>query len=121
MPRLLLIEDDNALRRALVTMLSQRGFEVFDAADGASAIPLATSCQPDFILCDIDLPDTDGYALLAELNGVSMQAQWYFMTGQPVDMLTLQATQGSVAGFIMKPFDVDELLAVFQQETAART
>lgn len=116
MPRLLLIEDDTPVRRALAELLSRRGFEVIDAADGTEALRQARTCQPDFVLCDIDLPDIDGYALLDDLHDITLSAQWYFMTGKPVDMLALQSTQGIIAGFVMKPFDVDELMAVLAEE-----
>jgi DNA-binding response OmpR family regulator len=112
MPRLLLIEDDNPLRRALADLLVRRGYEVFDAADGKTGLNLAFSCQPDIILCDIDLPGVNGFTVLNELNqrGVLAHSTLYFMTGHPVDMFALQEATGNVAGFIMKPFDVDELL-----------
>ena len=120
MSRLLIIEDDAPVRRALAELLSRRGFEVLDAADGAEALRLARSCHPDFVLCDIDLPDIDGYVLLDELHEITLSAQWYFMTGKPVDMLALQSTQGIIAGFVMKPFDVDELMDVLMEEHGAR-
>ena len=120
MPRLLLIEDDAPVRRALAELLSRRGFEIFDAATGNEALSLAHDCQPEFVLCDIDLPDIDGYAVMDELHEVTTYARWFFMTGKPVDMLALQSTQGIIAGFVMKPFDVDELLTVFRESSKAR-
>lgn len=114
MIKILLIEDHNVFRQALADLLTRRGFEVFDAPDGASALRLAPNNHWDIVLCDIALPDMDGYRLLEEIPRLTTYAKWFFMTGNPIDMLTLQATHGEVADYIIKPFDMEKLLTIIQ-------
>ena len=117
MSRLLLIEDDAPLSRALSEFLSRRDFTVLHAADGKHGVEMAMKHRPEIILCDIELPGASGYKILHYLatHGALENTSFFFMTGHPIDMFALQKAQGRVAGFIMKPFDVDELLNTIHQ------
>ncbi|GGV05920.1 DNA-binding response regulator [Streptomyces filipinensis] len=110
MTRVLVVEDDPQLVRALVINLQARHYGVDSAPDGATALRLAAARQPDAVLLDLGLPDMDGVDIIKGLRG------W---TRVPV--LVLSARQGSdekVAAldagaddYITKPFSMDELLA----------
>jgi PAS domain S-box-containing protein len=66
--RILLVEDHEATRNALVQILRQRGFKVFAAASSTAALHMAASEPFDLVLSDIGLPDGDGYALMQKLR-----------------------------------------------------
>ncbi|WP_316780744.1 response regulator [Streptomyces sasae] len=110
MTRVLVVEDDPQLVRALVINLQARKYGVDAAPDGATALRLAAARQPDVVMLDLGLPDMDGIDVIKALRG------W---TRVPV--LVLSARQGSdekVAAldagaddYITKPFSMDELLA----------
>src|ERR1043166_9469273 len=110
MTRVLVVEDDPQLVRALVINLQARKYGVDAAPDGATALRLAAAHQPDVVMLDLGLPDMDGIDVLKALRG------W---TRVPV--LVLSARQGSEekvaaldAGaddYITKPFNMNELLA----------
>ncbi|MFF7357520.1 MULTISPECIES: response regulator [Streptomyces] len=110
MTRVLVVEDDPQLVRALVINLQARHYGVDSAPDGATALRLAAARQPDAVLLDLGLPDMDGVDIIRGLRGWSR-----------VPVLVLSARQGSdekVAAldagaddYITKPFSMDELLA----------
>ncbi|MEU8030090.1 response regulator transcription factor [Streptomyces sp. NPDC049099] len=110
MTRVLVVEDDPQLVRALVINLQARHYGVDAAPDGATALRLAAARRPDVVLLDLGLPDMDGIDVLKALRG------W---TRAPV--MVLSARQGSdekVAAldagaddYVTKPFSMDELLA----------
>ncbi|MBO4253068.1 response regulator [Streptomyces griseorubiginosus] len=110
MTRVLVVEDDPQLVRALVINLQARKYGVDAAPDGATALRLAAARQPDVVMLDLGLPDMDGIDVIKALRG------W---TRVPV--LVLSARQGSEekvaaldAGaddYITKPFNMNELLA----------
>ncbi|MEU1273385.1 response regulator [Streptomyces sp. NPDC005799] len=110
MTRVLVVEDDPQLVRALVINLQARKYGVDSAPDGATALRLAAARQPDVVMLDLGLPDMDGIDVIKALRG------W---TRVPV--LVLSARQGSEekvaaldAGaddYITKPFNMNELLA----------
>ncbi|GHC93738.1 response regulator [Streptomyces violaceochromogenes] len=110
MTRVLVVEDDPQLVRALVLNLQARHYGVDAAPDGATALRLAAARQPDVVLLDLGLPDMDGVAVIKGLRGWTR-----------VPILVLSARQGSdekVAAldagaddYVTKPFSMNELLA----------
>ncbi|MGV9246530.1 hybrid sensor histidine kinase/response regulator [Streptomyces sp. NPDC003710] len=110
MTRVLVVEDDPQLVRALVINLQARQYGVDAAPDGATALRLAAARQPDVVLLDLGLPDMDGVDVIKALRG------W---TRVPILVLSArQASDEKVAAldaggddYITKPFSMDELLA----------
>lgn len=108
--KVLVVDDERALRELLEYGLGQAGFHVRSATEGASALPLIATWTPDLIVLDVMLPGPDGFALLPEIRR---------MTTAPVVMLTARTeTAEKVAGlsagaddYVSKPFDLDELVA----------
>ncbi|MEU2711765.1 response regulator [Streptomyces sp. NPDC007205] len=110
MTRVLVVEDDPQLVRALVITLQARHYGVDAATDGATALRLAAARRPDVVLLDLGLPDMDGIHVIKALRG------W---TRAPVMVLSArQASDEKVAAldagaddYVTKPFSMDELLA----------
>ncbi|MDQ1048596.1 response regulator [Streptomyces sp. V4I2] len=110
MTRVLVVEDDPQLVRALVINMQARQYGVDAAPDGATALRLAAARQPDVVLLDLGLPDMDGTDVIKALRG------W---TKVPILVLSArQASDEKVAAlnagaddYITKPFSMDELLA----------
>jgi len=110
MSKILVVDDDPGLLRALSINLRARHFEVQTASDGASALRLAGSFVPDLVVLDLGLPDIDGVDVVAGLRG------W---TSVPIIVLSARDSQATKvdaldAGaddYMTKPFGMDELLA----------
>ncbi|SOD84857.1 response regulator [Streptomyces sp. Ag109_G2-15] len=110
MTRVLVVEDDPQLVRALVLNLQARRYGVDAAPDGATALRLAAARRPDVVLLDLGLPDMDGVDVIKAVRG------W---TRVPILVLSArQASDEKVAAldagaddYITKPFSMDELLA----------
>ncbi|WP_030948874.1 response regulator [Streptomyces sp. NRRL S-646] len=110
MTRVLVVEDDPQLVRALVINLQARQYGVDAAPDGATALRLAAARQPDVVMLDLGLPDMDGVDVIKALRG------W---TRVPILVLSArQASEEKVAAldagaddYVTKPFSMDELLA----------
>ncbi|MBE1602931.1 Response regulator receiver domain-containing protein [Streptomyces sp. 1222.2] len=110
MTRVLVVEDDPQLVRALIINLQARRYGVDAAPDGATALRLAAARQPDVVLLDLGLPDMDGVEVIKALRA------W---TRVPIMVLSArQASEEKVAAldvgaddYITKPFSMDELLA----------
>ncbi|GHA44382.1 response regulator [Streptomyces purpurascens] len=110
MTRVLVVEDDPQLVRALIINLQARRYGIDAAPDGATALRLAAARQPDVVLLDLGLPDMDGVDVIKALRG------W---TRVPILVLSArQASEEKVAAldvgaddYITKPFSMNELLA----------
>lgn len=109
--RLLLVEDDPAMRATLQRTLARRGMQVRTAADGPSALLEWQTDQPDAIVLDLSLPGMDGLQVLQAARQQGLRT--------PVLILTARGTVGDrVLGlnagaddYLAKPFDLDELEA----------
>ncbi len=110
MTRVLLVDDDKALTRALSINLKARGYEVDVALTGRAALELAGGRPPDVVVLDLGLPDLDGLEVVHGLRG------W---TRVPVLVLSAREDQSDKVAaldagaddYVTKPFGMDELLA----------
>src|SRR5471030_2341257 len=66
--KVLIIEDNNDIRDNVVEILELAGYEVFDAPNGKTGVEMAVKNLPDIILCDIMMPELDGYGVLHIIN-----------------------------------------------------
>jgi two-component system KDP operon response regulator KdpE len=110
MTRVLIVEDEPQLLRALGINLRARRYEVETVADGASALRAAAATPPDLVILDLGLPDMDGTEVIHGLRG------W---TRVPIIILSARDTQSDKVNaldagaddYLTKPFGMDELLA----------
>ena len=79
MSRILVIEDEPEMRRNLVTVLQMEGYEAIAAENGMKGLDLAKAHEPDLILCDVMIPELDGYGVLQALHKDSRAAQTPFI------------------------------------------
>jgi len=109
-PRILVVDDEAAIRRFLKTGLASEGYDVVEAETGAAAIDLAVKEKPDLVILDLGLPDRDGLGVLQQLRRTSLV---------PVVMLSVRSDEkGKVAAldlgaddYVTKPFGMSELIA----------
>jgi two-component system KDP operon response regulator KdpE len=107
-PQLLLVEDDSAIRSALVRALSDRGHGVDTAPTGMEGLHSALEGEPDLILLDLGLPDVDGATLLKMLRGVS-QVPVVVITAQDDEGQIIRALDAGADDYVVKPFSADHL------------
>ncbi|HKT02244.1 MAG TPA: response regulator [Rugosimonospora sp.] len=109
-PRLLVVDDDRQLLRALRINLSARGYEVAVAPDGASALAAASRQPPDLLIVDLGLPDMDGVQVVEGVRGWST-APIIVLSARDVEQAKVQALDAGADDYVTKPFGMDELLA----------
>ncbi|MGV9727766.1 response regulator [Streptomyces albogriseolus] len=110
MTRVLVVEDDPQLVRALVLNLRARHYGVDAAPDGATALRLAAARQPDVVLLDLGLPDMDGVDVIKGLRGWSRVPILVLSARQASDE-KVTALDAGADDYVTKPFSVNELLA----------
>lgn len=112
MKTILVIEDQPVMRQKTVTILRMEGYEVLEAADGLAGIRLAQDELPDLILCDIMMPDRDGYAVLEAVRTQKATATtpFIFLTakGEKMDLRT--GMNLGADDYLVKPVPRVELL-----------
>jgi CheY-like chemotaxis protein len=113
MKKILVIEDENFIRENLLELLEIEGFEAVGAENGCVGVELAKQQQPDLILCDVMMPELDGYGVLEALrrDPVTARIPFLFLTAS-ADRTNLQKIRDlGIDDYILKPFNVDKFLA----------
>ena len=110
MSRVLVVDDDPQLLRALRITLRASGYEVHTARDGRAALQQAAEVQPDVIVLDLGLPDLDGTEVLAGVR------PWYqgavlVLSARTDSQDKVHALDAGADDYVTKPFDMGELLA----------
>jgi two-component system KDP operon response regulator KdpE len=108
--RVLVVDDDRQLLRALRINLSARGYEVDIAPDGAAALALASRQPPDLIIVDLGLPDMDGVTVVEGIRGWCT-APIIVLSARHVEQSKVHALDAGADDYVTKPFGMDELLA----------
>ncbi len=111
MDRLLVVEDDTALRGALLAALRSGGYEVVEAADGETALQALATGPVSLVLTDIQMAPMDGYTLLGEIKRQWPQTPVVMMTAFGDIARAVQAVRDGASHYLTKPFDIDVLLA----------
>jgi len=110
MTRVLVVDDDIALARALSINLRARSYDVDVAATGTDALHLAARNPPDLVILDLGLPDLDGTDVIAGLIGWST-APIIVLSARDSQTGKVAALDAGAVDFVVKPFGMDELLA----------
>ena len=110
MTRILLVDDDTQLLRALRINLTARRYEVVTAADGTTALAVAARTPPDLAIIDLGLPDLDGVAVVEGLRGWT-QIPIIVLSARDTGAAKVDALDAGADDYVTKPFGMDELLA----------
>ena len=110
MTRILVVDDEPQLVRAVRINLRARGYEVDTAPDGGSALRLATHRPPDLVVLDLGLPDVEGVEVIRGLRGWS-SVPIIVLSGRIDSADKVAALDAGADDYMTKPFGVDELLA----------
>jgi len=114
--RVLIVEDDPELRRALALNLTARGYAVVTAADGTTALNEAASAVPDVVVLDLGLPDLDGMDIIRALRAYS-RTPIVVLSGRSESGDKVSALDSGADDYVTKPFDIHELVARLRAAT----
>jgi DNA-binding NarL/FixJ family response regulator len=112
--RLLIVDDEPKLLRAIALDLKGEGYDVSTARSGNEALVSVAQRLPDLIVSDIRMPEMDGYALARRLrqNQSTGLVPIVFLTAKDTTADRIEGFRTGVDAYLTKPFDPDELLAV---------
>jgi DNA-binding NarL/FixJ family response regulator len=112
MNKILVIEDEPAMRANLEDILELEGFLPLLAANGREGIRLAREQQPDLVLCDILMPDMNGYAVLEALRAepATVRIPLVFLTAKGARAEVREGMEMGADDYLIKPVRVEELL-----------
>jgi two-component system, OmpR family, KDP operon response regulator KdpE len=110
MTRVLVVDDEPQIVRALQINLKARRYEVHVAGSGTAALKVAAQHPPDLVILDLGLPDLDGIEVIRGLRGW-MEAPILVLSGRTNSTDKVEALDAGADDYLTKPFGIDELLA----------
>jgi DNA-binding NtrC family response regulator len=114
--RILIVEDEDKLRRVIQLHLESAGFEILTAANADQAMPLAPSAN--LVLTDLRLPGMDGLRFIQQLQSKGVQVPVVVMTAHGSVEAAVEAMKLGASDFLQKPFSLDHLTTVVQKALA---
>ena len=109
-PLILVVDDEKSIRSFLRISIEMQGYKCIDASDGATALMLATSRNPDIMVLDLGLPDIDGVDVIKKLRTIS-QMPIIIISARGHEREKIEALDAGADDYLTKPFSVPELLA----------
>ncbi|MBI2511459.1 MAG: response regulator transcription factor [Opitutae bacterium] len=110
-PRVLIVDDDEEARRALTTLLRALGYATDEAANGREGLARIAAAAPDVLLLDIDMPEMNGWQVLAALRERNYAGATIVLTGADTTEDAVRALTAGADDFLAKPCEQRELVA----------
>jgi len=116
---ILLVDDEEGIRKVLSILLADMGYEVYMAADGTEALRVFEDLRPPIVLTDIKMPEMDGIELLRKLKQISPETEVIMITGHGDMDLAIKSVKYEATDFVTKPIN-DEVLEIALQRAHER-
>jgi CheY-like chemotaxis protein len=115
MTRILIIDDEQSVREVLKIALSEKGYEILEAADGREGVKQFQSATPDVVITDVMMPEMDGIEVMRRIRETSESADIIIMTGYGSEELVIEALRYGASNYLKKPIDFEDLFAVIDK------
>ena len=114
--RILVVDDDESIRKVLATILEDNGYAVDTAKNGEEAIKKSRLKFYNVALIDIRLPDIEGIELLTKMRNTTPKMRKIIITGYPALQNAIDALNKGADAYIVKPFDMDKVIQTIKEQ-----
>jgi DNA-binding NtrC family response regulator len=119
-PRILVVDDELLIRDLLYDFFSGQGWDISVAENGAKALEILERKEIDLLLTDLRMPEMDGITLTSEVRENYPQIPIVIMTAYPSVETAVEAIRHKVADYVVKPFNVNQLLKTLRMQLEER-
>ena len=110
--RILVVEDEQAAREALIDLLSEAGYEVHGAGDGEEAVTIAQEYSFNLVITDLKMPRSDGLQVLEEVKKIDPRTMVIVCTGYATVNTAVKAMKLGAYDYVTKPVKIEEMKLV---------
>src|ERR1700685_3167578 len=120
--KVLLVDDDEAIREMMTATLAHKGFEVVSAANATEALKLITTENFDVLITDLHMPNpSDGFAVITAMRHLQPKALTLLVSGYPARKRPMAAIPLQAEAIIVKPIETGKLAHLVQDKLFTRT
>ena len=124
MAKILIVDDEKAMRQAMAQILKDEGHSIVEAGDGEQGLKIIqgdVSSRPDLVFLDLKMPKTQGSAVLKALGKTLFELPVIVMTAYGTSRTAIEAMQLGAYDYLTKPFDLEDLVNLVQKALAHHT
>jgi DNA-binding NtrC family response regulator len=115
MSRILLVDDDDQLRKSFIKLLSEEGYTVDSAASGEKGLDMLQQELPDLVILDMRLPGMSGLETYEAIQAVDPKLPVVIMTAFGTTETAIEATKRGAFDYVLKPFEIPDMLSIIGQ------
>lgn len=115
MSKILIIDDDDQLRTSFEKLLKMENYQVHSAASGESGLAMISENPPDLVILDMRLPGKNGFEVFQEIHRKEPKLPVIIMTAYGTTETAIKATKMGAFDYILKPFDIPDMLSYIRQ------
>lgn len=119
MTTILIIDDDDPLRKSFNKLLTEEGYTVQSAASGEAGLRIVREGMPDLVILDVRLPGMSGLETFQAIHAMDQRVPTIIMTAFGTTETAIEATKMGAFDYVLKPFDVPDMLATIKQALEA--
>jgi nitrogen regulation protein NR(I) len=119
MSTILIIDDDDQLRKSFYKLLSEEGYTAEGAASGEAGLEIVQNQSPDLVIIDVRLPGMNGLETFEAIHALEPKLPVIIMTAYGTTETAIQATKMGAFDYILKPFEIPDMLTVINQALEA--
>lgn len=118
--RVLIVDDSPLMRMVVKNILAPAGYEVVgEVGDGRQAVDAYKNLKPDLVTMDVVMPNLDGLGALKEIRALDAGAKILMVSSAGQNTMVQEAIRHGAAGYVVKPFQADKMMAAVQQAVGA--
>jgi len=115
MNKILIVDDDDQLRKSFTKLLREEGYHVESTASGEEGLQMVRSSSPDVVVLDVRLPGMNGLETFKVLHAADPKLPVIFMTAFSTTETAIEATKMGAFDYVLKPFDIPDMLKTIRQ------
>ncbi len=119
MATILIIDDDDQLRKSFAKLLTEEGYRVQSAASGEAGVRVVQDQMPDLVILDVRLPGMSGLETFKAIHAIDHRVPVIIMTAFGTTETAIEATKMGAFDYVLKPFDIPEMLNTIKQAQEA--
>ncbi|MBU0988522.1 MAG: sigma-54 dependent transcriptional regulator [Proteobacteria bacterium] len=119
MSKILIIDDDDQLRKSFEKLLTEENYRVICAASGEAGLKMVPEVMPDLVILDMRLPGMNGMETFRAIHEIEPKLPVVIMTAYGTTETAIEATKLGAFDYILKPFDIPEMLKIIEQALEA--